>query len=436
MQRTWLVLAALVGCGDNLPADSGYVDIIGHHDLGARGMNAALAIADRTVYVGSRIDTAGIAIVDVSEVSAPAIVGEIPGVLGMSSRELRAVADLNLLVVLSLRCDPDLHGCSRTGGEAEALKLYDITDRRAPVLTATYPITGTSINRPRGPHEFYLRRDGDRVVAYVAAPPANPSLELVDLTDKTAPVRLTTWDIRDAGVTVTPGGEDILHSVSVSLDGTRAFLSHQLSGLFVADLTAMPAITLTTPPAGAFDFAPPFTVGPHSATEVPGRDVLVVTEEVYPAPYGTGCPWGKLRTVDIANPAAPVLLGEFGVPENDPAVCATGGFERTAFTAHNVTATHDLAFVTWYAGGLQVLDLADPAAPRGLVDLRPEPLAAVTVEDPALGGNGIEMWSYPIIKAGFVYVVDARNGLYILRYTGIHAEQVLDEELLEGNSNL
>jgi hypothetical protein len=46
------------------------------------------------------------------------------------------------------------------------------------------------------------------------------------------------------------------------------------------------------------------------------------------------------------------------------------------------------------------------------------------------------MWSYPVIKDGLIYVVDVRNGLYILRYTGLWEEQVAGEEFLEGNSNL
>ena len=217
------------------------------------------------------------------------------------------------------------------------------------------------------------------------------------------------------------------------------YLSHQLSGLLVADLTALPAISLVTPPAAALDFSPPGTMGPHSAVQMLDRDVLVVTEEVYPSPYGTGCPWGKLRTVDISDPTAPALLGEFGLPENDPATCGLSppsAYERITFTAHNATVMHDLALVTWYAGGLQALDLQDPANPRQLAELRPEPIPSVTTEDPALGGNGVEMWSYPVIQDGLIYVVDVRNGLYILRYRGLWQEQVTGVGFLEGNSNL
>ena len=432
--RSWLVLAALVGCGDNLAPPIANFEIIGHHDLGARGMSSALAIVEDTVYVGTRIDNRGIAIIDVSDPARPTAVGEIPGVVGMSSRELRAVPELNLLVVLSLRCDPSLHGCSLTGGEGEGIKLYDITDRRAPVLAATYPIFGTR-QRPRSPHEFYLRRDEGRVLLYVAAPPASPALEVIDVSDLRNPVRVAAWDPTQAGLDPDGSADDILHSASLSLDGTQVYLSHQLSGLLVADVTALPAITLVTPPAAALDFSPPGTVGPHSAVQVPGRDVLLVTEEVYPAPYGTGCPWGKLRTVDVSDPAAPVLLAEFGLPENDPARCGMP-FDRIAFTAHNVTATEDLALVTWYAGGLQAIDISDATNPRQLAELRPEPIPSVAVEDPALGGSPVEMWSYPVIKDGLIYVVDARNGLYLLRYRGLWEEQVAAEAFIEGNSNL
>jgi hypothetical protein len=434
MRGTWLALAALVGCGGDDLVATGSFEIVGHSDLGARGMNAALAVAGDTVYVGARNDRQPILIVDVADPAAPAIVGEVPGLAGMSQRELRAVPDLNLLVVLSMQCSTDLHACMGAG-EVESLKLYDIADRRAPALVATYPIRGTNFF-PRGPHEFYLHRDESRVLLFVAAPGASPSLEVVDVSDPRAPVKVTTWDPRGEGL-VTTGPDDILHSVTASRDGAQLYISHQLSGLLVADASALPDISLMTPPAAALDFSPPGTMGPHSAVPVPGRDVLIVTEEVYPMPFGTGCPWGHLRTVDVSNPAAPALLAELGVPENDPATCATRPAEDlVAFTAHNTTATHDLALVTWYAAGLQAIDISDPAAPRRLTELRPEPLPAVAVEDPYLAGNGVEMWSYPVIQGGLIYVVDVRNGLYILRYHGQWSEQIADEDFLEGNSNL
>jgi len=417
------VLAALAGCGDNL-AGTGDFQQVGHADLGARGMNAALAVAGDTVYVGSRIDKVGIAILDVSDRRHPVQIGEIPGDIAMSSRELRAFDDV--LVVLRLQCSPELHGCTQASPQVETIDLYDIRDRAAPVMVSRIPIQGGGI-RPKGPHEMYLRRDGDRVLLFVASPPV--LLDVFDITDPAAPALVTTWN---PGLR-SQGQDDILHSVSVSLDGTQLFLSHQLSGLVIADATQMPDFTVL---GSGLDFTPPATVGPHSTVEVPGRSLVIVTEEVYPPPYGMGCPWGKVRTVDTSDPAAPVQLAEIGVPENDPAFCATGTFDQITFTAHNATATRDLAFVTWHAAGLRAIDVSDPVSPRFVATFSPEPLPSVTTEDPGLGGAPIEMWSTPVIRDGLIYVIDVRNGLYILRYRGQFAGQLANDPFVEGNSNL
>jgi hypothetical protein len=433
--------AVAAACGDNL-APAGSFEIVGHADLGARGMNSALAVAGDTVYVGSRIEGRGVAIVDVADPARPTVVGEIgppdEGLPGMSSRELRAVPSANLLVVMNLACSPTLHGCAGAPAEGENIKLYDITDRRAPRLTATYLVIG-NVRFPRGPHEMFLWSEpGGRTLLLIAAPPSPPSLEIVDITERT-PRFVTSWDpVRDGGLDGT-GTDNILHSVSTSDDGRVGYLSHQTGGLALVDLSDVidehdpPAIRMVTPPAQALDWAPP-GMGPHSAVAVPGRPLLVVTEEIYPMPYGIGCPWGHLRTVDISDPTRPVVAGEFELPENR-ADCASFP-PYTAFTAHNATVTHDLALVTWYAGGLQAIDLSDAAHPAHLAELRPEPLAHVDVEDPGLGGNPVEMWSYPVIQDGLIYVVDVRNGLYVVRYRGRWGEQISERRFLEGNSNL
>jgi hypothetical protein len=411
-----LLLLALAACGDNLPP-SGSFEIVGHSDLGARGMNSALAIYQDTVYIGSRIDNQPVLIVDISDPTAPTVVGQLgapdEGLPGMSSRELRVVPDLHLLVVLNLQCAPDLHGCTSTRSEPENLKLYDLTDPRAPVLTGTYKFTSTP-REVRSPHEFFIAGHH----ALVTVPGAGPQLEIVDLDTRT---QLLAWD---------PGlghsGDDILHSIATNPDATVGYLSHQTGGLVLADLTQSPPTIVGSPlqlPG----------MGPHSAVQAPGRPLLVVTEEVYPMPYGAGCPWGHLRTVDISDASAPAVAGEYALPEQDPAQCASVA-PLTAFTAHNATVTHDLALVTWYAGGLQAIDISDPAQPFQLAELRPEPLPHVTTEDPGLDGSHIEMWSYPIIDDGLIYVVDVRNGLYVLRYHGRWGEQVSGTRFAEGNS--
>ena len=85
------------------------------------------------------------------------------------------------------------------------------------------------------------------------------------------------------------------------------------------------------------------------------------------------------------------------------------------------------------------MSLENPAAPAQVGAFYPAPLASVATEDPRLtsGMDKIAMWSYPIVSNGLIYVVDIRNGLYVLRYTGpLAAEEVAGISFLEGNSNL
>ncbi len=83
-----------------------------------------------------------------------------------------------------------------------------------------------------------------------------------------------------------------------------------------------------------------------------------------------------------------------------------------------------------------------PAPVRKVRDvaLHSTPLSFQTVatEDPALskGINKVVMWSDPIIRHGLIYVIDIRNGLYVLRYTGAGAQTVNHIGFYEGNSNL
>ena len=85
-----------------------------------------------------------------------------------------------------------------------------------------------------------------------------------------------------------------------------------------------------------------------------------------------------------------------------------------------------------------MIDVTDPEKPKTAAQWSPDPLPAVIMEDPVLssGQDKVVVWSYPIIQDGLIYVVDVRNGLFILRYKGPHEEEVSGASFLEGNSNL
>jgi hypothetical protein len=433
----------------NLP---GSLTLVGHDPLLQRGMNAALAVWQDFVYVGSRTDGseghphAGVLVVSIDDPANPQVTGEIgppdEGNPGETARELRVWPAQRLLMVLNFECDPFLHACSGFPVEP-TVRFYDIAGEHAgdPVLVSTYRPTRT-------PHEFFLWQDPidpRRALIFMSTPGFEEgSLIVTDISEaregRFQEVASWTTSFPD------PGPDDNLHSLSVSPDGTRAYLAFLTAGFFVLDTSEVarglpePAIRLVTPLADRAQWP---GRGAHSAVKVPGRDLVLTTDEVYGGPSpDDGCPWGWVHLIDVSDESKPEVISEYKVhPYNDEAYCSQVSAERdegSSFSSHNPTVTEHLALVTWHSAGLQVFSTKDPAQPKQLAEFVPEPLDTVAMEDPALssGPDKVVMWSYPVIEDGLIYVVDIRNGLYVLEYHGPYGREVASIRFLESNSNL
>ena len=447
------------------PEDSpGAFELVGHDPLLSRGMNAALAVHGDYAYVGSRTDgthrNAGVLVIDVSDPAKPAVVGEIgppnEGNIGESSRELRVLPQQDLLLVLNHACSELIHRCanpSQTGLSLmpSTIRFYDISGENAasPQLVSTYM---PSRSAPQQPHEFFLWTDPDdpaRVLLFQSTPSsdssAQPGLLITDISrarEGEFP-EIGTWK----GVIGNPQRDNRLHSLTVSNDGRRAYFAYLGGGFLVADTSDFadgvpnPEVRLVTPVENRVFWTDP---GAHSAIKLWGRPYALITDEVYGKLGGVlpahGCPWGWVRIIDIRDETAPVIAAEYRLPSNEPEICASQPPDRDhvgSFSAHNPTLTRHLAFVTWHGAGLQAISIAKPTQPRSAAQFVPEPLAVVQTEDPALsqGRDKVVMWSFPVIKDGLIYVVDIRNGLYILRYRGPFQREVARTRFLDGNSN-
>jgi hypothetical protein len=445
MRGTTLAVAALLWCLVPPPAPgapSGF-ELLGHDPLTSRGMNAAPALLGGFAYVGNRTDGSpghshpGVLVVDVSNPRQMRVVGEIgppqEGTPGLTSRELRVWPEQRLLIVASFACDAAAHACASAGRAPPRVRFYSLENPAAPALLATWlpPLT---------PHEMYLWLDparAGRALLFVSSPnPAGaPNLLVADVSrarDGTV-TELARWT--PGAIPPAPGARRPveLHSMSVSDDGRRAYLAYTAGGFLILDASEVagarpsPRLRLVTPASARAAWT---NAAAHSAVAVPGRPFVLVTDESY-AP----CPWAWVRIIDVRDEARPGVAGEFRVEENTASFCPSAG--RGVFSAHNPTIVGDLAFVTWHAGGLEAISLADPAHPRSLGRYRPAAgPARVTTEDPLLGAGSPAFWSYPIVSRGLIYVVDVRNGLYVLRYTGPGAETVASAGFVEGNSNV
>lgn len=498
-----------------------HVQLVGHSALYNRGMNAALAIYDHYVYIGNRTDASsacvgatgapvgnvcphphpGILIVDITNPSEPAIVGEIgnpdAGNVGITTRELRVWPDKKLLIVMNFRCSTFLHACA-AGDDKKFpfdIAFFDLSDPLKPKLVTRYVPTSHKGEAVK-PHEMFLWVDPSspaRALLYISTPeisinPSLPNLIVADISG--VPQRRPVVEIAEGNWNgLYPGAERpgfplaspsskscgpydcnlFVHSMGVSNDGSRAYLSTEAGQFLIlntslvakaatpgrmlslnADLVTQPAdrpVWAQTPldPKAIPQNCKHACPNGHSAVKVPGRKLAFTTDEVYGTytDSSAGCPWGWARLIDIADQAHPKIVGEFKVPQDQESFC-NGPYndklteQFTSYSSHNPTVLRDLAIVAWHSGGLQIVDISDPANPQRAGFFFPTPLNTVATEDPALGRgpNKVIMWSYPIIKDGLIYVVDVRNGLYVLRYTGAHADEVSGIKFLEGNSNL
>jgi hypothetical protein len=470
-----------VGPGGGTPGTSSNFELVGHDPLFSRGMNAALALHEDFVYVGNRTDGSstcgigdprreidvnscphphpGILVVDASDPADPQVVNEIgppyAGNVGETTRELRVWPQEDILIVESFTCSAQIHSCPGTA-VVPAFRFFDISDPANPAFLSEYtPRQANGVVRT--PHEFFLwvdPKDPDRVLLWTSTPttstnPNNANLVIYDISDVPDGGGV---DVEAQGnwTQFFPGDNNALHSMTPTVDGTVTHLAY-LSAFFllldttdvaVADVPDASFVDLNddllTPPANRPSWDNP-NPG-HSAVPFPGRPFSLMTDEV----YGTftdpthGCPWGWVHTIQVAQPRRPHVIGEYRIPENSCPAPTPADQERTSYASHNPTLTRNVALITWHSGGFQAIDIEDPGQMEQGGWFSPVPLPSVANEDPALsmGTNKVVMWSFPIVKNGLIYVIDLRNGLYILRYTGPRSGEVSRLSFLEGNSNL
>jgi hypothetical protein len=427
----------------------GQFTVVAHEPLESRGMNAAIAVNKGFVYAGSRTDgsqnrdNAGIMIVDARDpqnLKRTHMGQPLEGNPRESSRELRVWRSQDVLIVLHTNCGgQSAHLCA---GNDPSMRFYDIGGDFAANPQLLYELDEDT-------HEFFLWEDPKnpkRALMFAAS--AGRSFQIYDISpvlDKQAPVEL----FSGAHGFGNSSGSGV-HSFSVSNDGKRLYNALLTRGFGVSDVSdftdndpATNQYRLITPAANRVSWPGP---GAHSAIKLWNKDAVYVSDEVYGTATGNGhgCPWGWTRFIDIKDPTKPAVVEDFRLPENEPLSCANFNPPRTSYSAHNPTLTPNIAFSTWHSGGMQAMDISDPTNVTQLAEFKPEPLASVDFEDPRLSSDGVlpgrsdnrvVMWSYPVIENGLIYVVDLRNGLYILKYNGPHEREVSDIKFLEGNSN-
>lgn len=228
----------------------------------------------------------------------------------------------------------------------------------------------------------------------------------------------------------------------------------------------------------------------HTPVKVPGRPYMVVLSESreaqsagqVPADPNDGlgqvrphCPGSLLRILYIGDQEYywsygderglmrgdlfPKTVGVFGLMEQQFENCTATGHKpgtaeiRGAYSLHNALVLPHIVFATYYGGGLRAIDITNAFSPVEVGYYFGQPvkrirwaheIAADTVmkpdgsglalEKPSLGPPDLIHFSYVVAYNGLLIFADINNGLYIVRYTGPHADEIPKQGIcLSGN---
>ena len=309
-----------------------------------------------------------------------------------------------------------MQDCRERGFQGFA--LYDVTTPAKPrelALVAT---------QPRGAHELWLQRQGNRTYVWGALPgserssspngrtPGEPDFRVWDVSDPRAPRLVGEWGAWQA-LGLKPDAREpeafldwnFVHSVTGNPSGTRAYLSYWDLGTVVLDMTNPAApryLGRTAPEPGDVDNA-------HSTWLAKGGKVMIQTLE---RAGGTPSFW------NIANPSRPVKLSEFHLPSAVIAVGRRDHLERISGldlndSVHDAKVVGNTAFFSWYRQGVVAVDITNARKPRFLARFLP-PQTRDRGDVFCPGAACTSVWGvYPYGK--YVLASDMVGGLYVLR---------------------
>ena len=390
------------------------LEIVAYHDLDGRpGFKMAIQEVDGRwfLYLGHLWHRAW-SILDVTEPGDPQLVRSIPGPDNTWTIQIQ-VAERLMITALE-RIDSGW-GDDPAAPHDEGFLVWSLDDPTDPRLLGKHRTGGT------GTHRNYY--DGGRYVHASAVPAGFDGhiYTIVDIADPTSPAEVGRWWVPGQWRAGGEGGVPIgtsLHAPYVA--GDRAYLAYGAAGLIVLDIADPRAPTLVS----RLDFAPPFNpvIGIHSAVALSSRRLVIANSEAIEEDCNE--PLGFAGLVDMSDERHPRVVSMFPLPVPPPGASYRNFCERGGrFGPHNLHQPQgqpallhrdDVAMLTWFSGGLRLVDIADPRQPREIgAFVPPDP----TERRGILPRGRLAAQTEDVIAdaRGYIYVTDKNLGLYILR---------------------
>lgn len=375
------------------------LELLGRSDLDGRGDAMGLAYCDGYLYIGHQgVHGVATSVVDVSDPSAPRVVRQIPNDEG--SHSAKAAVAGGLLVV---PCERNLvwQGppfVAPVGGADRwhpGLRIYDLADPSDPKEVGFFHVPGTGVHRmtfTAPPYVFMSASDDGYTEQF---------LRIVDVSDPARPTEAGRWwypGMWEAGgerPRFPPDRRYALHHPLI--EGDLLFGGWWDAGLVILDIgdIARPQLVANV------NWGPGLSGASHTAMPLPGRGIVVLTDECIVPDYKSDIP-KQVRVLDVSDPYSPRLLSTLPIPEGDyPERGNRFGPHNLAENRPYTTFETDRVYVTYFNAGLRVYDIGDPRSPREI---------AWFVPDPPPGHRVPQVDDVTIDPNGLIYITDRAGG--------------------------
>ena len=378
------------------------VRLVAHHDLNGHGDGMQLLKVGRYVYI-AHLGTSPMAltIVDAADPEAPRVVRQMPHPPNTHAHKVQIAGN-----VLIENQELPYFGKREPDARNEAgIRVYEISDPTNPKETGYLRVPG------KGVHRMWF---SDGKYAHVSSSMTgfkDRVYLIADLSDPANPCQAGLWWIPGTregeeeapGWAPFPGEHFYVHGIIPHQN--RAYVAMVDAGMAILDISEIGAPKLIS----RLDWGPPYGGYTHTTLPLPGRKLVVATDES----VKNECQEGEKRVwvIDIREERNPVTISTFPVPQGD--FCKRG----LRFGPHNVHEnrpgsfhSENLIFVTYYNAGLRIVDLRNPYRPEEVGFFIPPPPE----------GQQAPMFNDLFVDSdGLIYVTDRiKGGLYILEYTG------------------
>ncbi len=304
---------------------------------------------------------------------------------------------------------PAVEEAQRKPYDQGGFKIYDVSNRSQPRLIAFQKTHGIGV------HRF----DMDAQYAYISTEMPGyigNILVIYDIGDPVRPAEISRWWLP---------GQHLAGGEQPTWSGRQHRLHHTLrtgdrlwAGCWHGGVRIIDVADIRNPRTiGAYNYHPPFPEPSHTFLGVPfpvgGKQVAIAIDEEDHAHSAEemarrrGRPHGCLWVFDVSDPSQIKPLSLYEVSELDSpwSRAAPGRFGAHQFQEH---MSDTLVYCAWFAGGLRIVDIADPAAPQEVGWFIPEPATG----RPCPQTNDVD-----VDARGLVYIVDRYVGFDILEFS-------------------